>query len=181
MINVRLMEWWSGGMTKRLFIGLSINNKDICRIEQWRIANGIETLHNIPRENYHITLAFLGHVSNEAYRLLSERIKNLTMPRVELTLDQLEYWSKPKILCLTASHVPTELQQLVAKLWEILEPLGYRNQYAAYSPHITLCRKAPHLTQPNIQDSFTLSFEHFSLFESRSTAIGVRYIPFKTG
>lgn len=127
--------------------------------------------------NYHITLVFIGSFSTSRIAELRRRIAAVPVRPVELELDHFEYWKKPRIVCLAASHVPAALEELVEDLNAALVPLGFVPEERRYRPHLTLTRKATARPAVELDSSISLQWDHFDLVESVSTNNGVRYHP----
>lgn len=95
----------------------------------------------VPPANLHVTLAFLGTVP-------AERLPELVLAggqgshrAVDLDFDRLEYWPKPKVVVAMASVAPDAGFELVERLWQRLEPLGFPRDQRPWRPHMTLVRK----------------------------------------
>jgi 2'-5' RNA ligase len=92
-------------------------------------------------ENLHLTLAFLGTVAAERLHEVQETASSLRAAACPLTLDRLEHWAAPGILCLTPAVAPQSLQDLVAGLRMALRARNLPVDERPYRPHVTLCRK----------------------------------------
>lgn len=95
----------------------------------------------IPPENLHVTLLFLGNISNEKELALKEAIRGVFIPDIELCFNKLSFWKKPGILCLTASKIDPALIKLVDNLSSAAKKLGITVDEHTYHPHVTLFRK----------------------------------------
>lgn len=90
----------------------------------------------------HITLAFLGRVTSQQYTCLTEAVDGVTITPFELVIDRIELWRRPGILWCGPSHTPDPLRWLVSDLQARLCHCGFGPEKRAYTPHITLARKA---------------------------------------
>ncbi|MDF2178542.1 RNA 2',3'-cyclic phosphodiesterase [Aliiglaciecola sp. CAU 1673] len=162
----------------RVFFGLDLNGREKLAIEQWSSRNLPTYSSAIPPANFHITLAFLGEVNNNQLISLYEAAGELHGNSFLLHIDQLGYWSKPRVLWIGPSQVPESLKELVSALANAGARLGIRKDNRPYMPHISLVRKVA-LNPPNalIAPDFELTFNRFHLFESKSTNKGVVYHP----
>lgn len=126
--------------------------------------------------NLHLTLLFLGG-TDAATRLDIERAcDSVRAAAFTLTLDQIGYWPKPRIVWLGATATPPALNELVAQLNALAARSGFTVDTRPYAAHITLARKA---RAPDKKLSITpLQWEArgFSLMESQPTPQGVRYV-----
>lgn len=105
----------------------------------------------VPASNFHVTLAFLGAVPGRTFGHLVEVGGRRDYPLVELSFDRLEYWPKPRVLVATPSETPAEGHDIVERLWQRIEPLGFRREARPWQPHLTLARKVPR-PQPGALD-----------------------------
>lgn len=104
----------------------------------------------IPPENLHSTVAFLGSVSEDRFAKVGAVAAGLRHGPVELTLDRLEYWSKPGLLCLACSRPPGSAAAVAASLTKLLLEQGLTPDPKPYRAHITIARKVlkPHELGP---------------------------------
>lgn len=135
--------------------------------------------------NIHVTLVFLGNVDAASELLIKYSVSAISAKPFDLTFDQLSYWSKPKVLCLTCSHTPDEVQWLAAELIKEAASCGLQTETRHYQPHITLARHSRYLPNLNIEPVVWRA-ESFCLVESYSESGGVNYLvrqqwPFTSG
>jgi 2'-5' RNA ligase len=125
--------------------------------------------------NLHLTLVFLGSTDAATRQEIERACDHLQAAAFTLTLDQLGYWPKPRIVWLGATAAPPELIALVAELNGIAARSGFPVDTRPYAPHITLMRKVRALKGGPVAP---LQWEarSFSLMESQSTPQGVRYV-----
>jgi 2'-5' RNA ligase len=166
----------------RAFVGLEPDATTKLAIENWR--NKVLPPFNqlVPAANYHITLAFLGHINLDQQDRLEQHmqlIDNITEFKVHL--DILGYWPKPKALWLGCSQ-PAKLHlDLVKILSSAAHSANIVMQKRDYQAHLTLVRKCTHNPPaPLLAPDFTWLAEAFHLYESVSTANGVSYVIKKT-
>jgi 2'-5' RNA ligase len=94
-----------------------------------------------PRENLHVTLAFLGPINAEDLARI-EAFEPPPRAPFELTLDQLGFWAQARVLWLGPTEAPAALRALERELWDRLVALGFERERKPYAPHVTLARKA---------------------------------------
>lgn len=98
----------------------------------------------VHKEDYHITLVFLGNATKEQRQELGIRLKEKIVPKpFELTLSTLGMFGKPdrpRILWvgIEQSKPLYELQNIVAKA---CHEVGFTLESRAYKPHITIARQ----------------------------------------
>ena len=159
---------------KRLFFGLKPDRKTRQQCTDILQAANRRQNRPVPAANLHVTLVFLGLLTKETETVLVKEAAAAAIPKINIVFDQLSYWQKPGILCLTASHTEPELLSLVDQLTTIAKKLSIKVDERPYLPHVTLARKA--------KAPIELSFEpiiwqadSFCLFESCSSDNGVEY------
>ena len=94
-----------------------------------------------PAANLHVTLAFLGPVT-EAHLNAVRHIGVPTAGRFEMTFDTLGFWERSRVLWAAPGTVPPRVTALERTLWDRLVALGFERESRAYRPHVTLARKA---------------------------------------
>ena len=141
------------------------------RLNKTLEAKGFRTVQS---DNVHVTLVFLGNVDAATEILIKSSVAAISAKPFVLTFDQLSYWSRPRILCLTCSQWVNEVETLVAKLNMEVAGFGLQTDNRAYKPHITLSRHAGYLPEINF-DPIEWCAESFCLVQSCSDPDGVCY------
>ncbi len=95
----------------------------------------------VPKANFHVTLAFLGMVPGRTFARLVEIGGQDGYPGVDLVFDRFEYWPRPRVYVAMPTQVPIAGLQLVERLWQRIEPLGFKREIRPWRPHLTLARK----------------------------------------
>ena len=166
----------SDAATRRLFFALWPNNQvrqsiiDIrsvvpapghCRITQ--------------AEDLHITLHFIGQVTNEVKDCLHHVARSIKYESFFVNLDCLGDFKKAEIYWMGCHAQPVELMLLHDKLGESLVKCGYQIESRDYTPHVTLARKCT--ASVNGFQDFEIPWfvEEFALIESIPVSCGVRY------
>ena len=128
----------------------------------------------VAMHNLHVTLVFLGNVDAAKEMALLEAATTISARQIQIIFDQLSFWNKPKVLCLTSQVIDSELSNLVKELTNVAKNLAIAVDERLYTPHVTLARKA--------NQTVNLTFEpiiwranQFCLVESCSTITGVEY------
>ena len=167
----------------RVFIALNLPQKTKDNLE--RSANEFKALSNggnfIPKDNYHLTLHFLGEVapSDLIYvQSAMDGVKNLPAP--ELSVSQFTVLRASDIVCAKLKQSPA-LTTLHDSLGEKLEEHGFVVEHRAYRPHVTLIRKKnfslPFSEVTKSVNVYNMPFNatELTLYESVFTASGVTY------
>lgn len=158
---------------KRLFFGLWPN-----QVVRQQCSDIIAELEGAGRPvaatNLHVTLLFLGNISVEQQQKLSNAAAQLQTLAIDLKFDQLVFWKKPSILCLTTDAADQNILNLNRQLAAIARSHHIPIDEKPFRPHITLIKKA--------KLPIDLEFEPvqwrangFCLAESVSIRSGVEY------
>lgn len=159
--------------TSRLFFALWPN--DATRQTLAQLNRHIPAKKQVDPHNLHVTLVFLGQVDAKTESVIEQLATDITVPPFELTFDNLSYWRRPKVLCLTCRQdVPEEAMLLTSALTEAAVNCGLKIDTRTYTPHITLARHARHLPDVKI-DPIVWRAEAFCLVQSCSEPTGVNY------
>jgi len=129
--------------TERLFFALWPNSiiRQAINEQSHPVIQGIHGK-IVPSENWHITLAFLGAVDQSMKDCIQQVATAIQIHPFTLSLDQLGYWSKSRILWLGASQTPEPLMELVNSFNTNLPHCGYCPEKRPFRVHLTLMRKA---------------------------------------
>ena len=117
-------------------------------------------------------MAFLGGVTPVEFDRARD-VPPIGAGPVELTLDTLGHWSRPRILWLAASVRPDPLMTLERSLWEGLVARGFEREKKIFTPHVTLCRRARAVAEAVKPVRWRI--ERLTLLESIPVERGVRY------
>lgn len=177
----------------RLFFALDIEKADQTAIAKWREQVLNLPFKKIPRQNFHITLAFLGNISDAERQALIDKANtymsecyqlNSVKCPLNLHLDRCGWFKKPKVIYLANSIIPDWLDELANYLNVCASQLTIFQEERAYSPHVSLYRKATtsadkflHTTEQQLRTDIKITIKSFSLYQSMSTPDGVQYIP----
>jgi len=128
-------------------------------------------------DQLHLTLEFLGPVP--AARLLDVRevAAAVRAEPFELVLDALEYWRRPRVLCMVARELPPALAALVQSLRTELASRGFEPECRPYRAHLTLARKVGQPPGPAAVDPVHWQATDFALVESVTERAGSVYRP----
>lgn len=163
----------------RVFFALTPPPSIKLAIDAWRDKAFPSFTSPVKANNFHITLAFLGQITEAQLDSLSQYIVgHLKIKSFPLTLDYLGYWSKPKALWIGNAVVPQPQRDLVELLHKAALQSGVSMQKRDYISHLTLARKClDNPPAPLIEPDFTFKNTELTLYESISTDHGVMYRP----
>ncbi|MDH5357588.1 MAG: RNA 2',3'-cyclic phosphodiesterase [Gammaproteobacteria bacterium] len=159
---------------KKLFLALWPEDKIRKKIATLNQSITSDQLQKYKPENLHVTLAFLGNVSNEVEQIVRQGTNEIIAEPVSIVFDQLTLWPKGGILCLTSARQPQSLLDLVNAINNILHEAGVRIDSRPYVAHVTLGRRTQ--LKPTIPvEPILWNSTSFVLVESVSVDDGVEY------
>ena len=133
--------------TQRLFFALWPDEGVRARIQEMAARLPLREGRRVSEDNLHITLVFLGSVA-ESSRLCAEAVADgVAATPFTLSLDQLGYWPRPRVVWLGTSVIPEELARLESALRQGVTQCGIGVDDRPYAPHMTLLRKVSHTVQ----------------------------------
>ena len=136
-------------------------------ISVMRVESGAK---DVPAENYHMTLAFVGEVSNSGLAVLRQIGRDLQASTFTVTLDTAEYWPQSQAVVAAARESPAVLLDLWSRLHRELarHPADFPRMPPAKAlrAHVTLARKASQATVPQAMSPVSWSARSFSLVRS---------------
>jgi 2'-5' RNA ligase len=118
---------------------------------------------------------FLGNVDDKTADAVQKAAAFIKAAPFSLRFDELNFWPKPRVLCLTCRRQPKPLYVLVNALTRMVQEHSVRlDNNRPYRAHITLARKAT--ANPQLEfGAIEWSADSFALVQSRSTDKGVCY------
>jgi len=173
----------------RLFFALDINNSQksvIAKLSAELTSTDLSTKFKpVVSNNYHITLCFLGEVSDKQQSILSTKADELSrqlsaIKPQQLLFNHLGLFKKPKTLYLGTNQNPDWLFHLATELSTCAKLLGLHQENRPYLPHLSLFRKASFLPELPNKPDINITIHSFSLYQSTSSNDGVNYCAIKT-
>ena len=123
------------------------------------------------RENFHLTLAFLGETDAEQVATICRIMETLTVPKMKLDFDRVGRFRRERgdIRWIGIKKQP-ELIALQKELTDKLRRFGFPIEERGFSPHITLSRETVPLSPVNdreiMGESFSAQADSISLMLS---------------
>jgi RNA 2',3'-cyclic 3'-phosphodiesterase len=105
----------------------------------------------VPRENYHLTLAFIGEIGDSRLALLEQIGRSQRAVACTIRFDALDHWPESRVLVALAREAPGALLELWARLHADLASL-HLVQPARFRAHVTLARK---VVQASVQQAMS--------------------------
>jgi 2'-5' RNA ligase len=148
----------------------------VCPDARWTRSEGI-----------HLTLKFLGEISDAQVRQVTEALSNIG--RFETFVVEVKGFGffpgdgRPRVFW-AGLEAPPELSQLAARVETAMEALGFRQEQRRFSPHLTLARFNVPRPQPALQAFMAregqpnlgrFKVSEFFLFESKLSSKGAEY------
>ncbi len=165
-----------GEPRQRLFLALWPDDEVRRRIAKLAAACRVTGGRPVPRDNWHITLAFLGGQDGETRRRVERVAGAVRVPAFELALDRLGFWRRPGgILWLGSSQAPEALVRLVARLSEGISGCGIALDPHPFHAHLTLMRRVERVVRLAPPAPLVWPITDFVLCESVTDPQGARY------
>ena len=95
----------------------------------------------IPAQNYHLTLAFAGEVSNSQGAALRRVGAALRSTGFAVCLNVQEYWQKSEVVVVAAQDEPPALRAIQQRLRTELDRLGLAADPMPFRAHVTIARR----------------------------------------
>lgn len=159
----------------RLFLALWPD--DETRKQLFNVAQQFkhENIRLVKKSNLHMTLEFLGEVSDKDRNELIERLSAITVEPFEIELTRTGFWKKPQIIYIGTTIIPNELLTLVKSIRKAVKQQGLKTDNREYKPHVTIARKVKQILLPKETFHIDWNVNSFVLVVSNSTTEGVEY------
>lgn len=129
--------------TRRLFFALSLPDEIQSELISWRATHfPLSAGRPVAQANLHLTLAFLGDISTEKQRALSQLASRIQQPAFNLRLDDAGQWLRSGVIWAGPRQAPRGLLQLADMLRSQAARSGCYQAPLPFHPHITLYRNA---------------------------------------
>jgi 2'-5' RNA ligase len=173
--------------TRRLFLALwpddTVRNQ-IFELQQKIAGNNVSRSaenmsrhkpRRVARQNLHITLHFIGSVTEEKTGAFVQSLDGIQCPAFNLIIDCSGYFKQARTFWLGANNVPEQLDTLVKKTAKCVERSFEDYHAKKFVPHITLFRKANREMVVEDFEPITWRVNNFVLVESKTYPEGVEY------
>lgn len=157
----------------RVFIAIDIDDKsiwhDIEKIQKYLIDEGVKG--TFPSRNQlHITIKFLGDVSDEKIKLINEKLSIIKSPSFTLRfrgVTGFPSFKSPRVVVIKTDDNPY-IQSLFKEIEKNMVSLGFKRENRSFSPHLTIARvKKPWSWKKYISDKLLpLEFNYEYLVDS---------------
>jgi 2'-5' RNA ligase len=117
----------------------------------------------VPPENYHLTLAFVGEVQSSSLAVLQQIGRSQREPACTISLDACERWRESRVVVAVARQTPTALTLLSTRLRAALQD---RLAEPPLRAHVTLARKVAQAPVLQAMSAIQWHAKAFSLVNS---------------
>ncbi|PWC11289.1 RNA 2',3'-cyclic phosphodiesterase [Brenneria corticis] len=154
--------------TRRLFFALSLPEDTRQEIIRWRAARfAPEAGRPVAAASLHLTLAFLGEVSEPKEQVLRALAGRIRQTEFTVTLNDAGQWIGSGVVWMGCRQAPRGLLQLADLLRSQAARNGCYQSAQPFHPHITLLRGTTKaVALPPADFSWSLPVRHFSLYQS---------------
>ncbi len=125
-------------------------------------------------ENIHLTLLFLGDLTQEQLQKVVCEAKKIIFSEFEMNLNETGFFKKSQIAWLGLNTIPEPLLILNRCLLDAAKQSNIAISQQTYKPHVTLSRKSEKLNKIAIE-SIKWKVIEFVLLKSIDTREGVKY------
>ncbi len=162
----------------RLFFALLPDEDTKEVLQQLSTTLLLSTRQRTRAENWHVTLVFIGNVNAAMVPKIIHAAMPIKTQAFTLVFDQLEFWRKKGIVCLTCSEPEAIVNNLVAQLSTPLADLDLKLDARPYYPHLTLARRVQEKPTA-VLEPIVWNAQQFALVESLNSDSGVIYRPLR--
>ncbi|HEX7776576.1 MAG TPA: RNA 2',3'-cyclic phosphodiesterase [Parvibaculum sp.] len=168
----------------RLFTALEIPDEIAARLT--RLQRGLESARWIDRENFHITLRFIGDIPEDVAADVDAALEEVPFEPFEIEIEGVGEFGGRKPDAVWAGVKLTEpLRLLQARHESAARRAGLRPETRKYTPHVTLARlrgaEAPevyhYIEANNLFATPKFGVTRAVLFSARATTGGGPYVP----
>ena len=165
----------------RLFLGLRLPGDALDEIEAWQRSE-LEGVRTLPRDDLHVTLAFLGHRPADELDSIVGALRDAAAGAREIRLTPLRYRETRSVGMLVLDDAGRHATALANDVQARLEGLGaHERERRPWLPHLTVARwrERPRL-QPKPPPGRTFVPSDAAAYVSRLHAAGARYAVLKS-
>jgi len=133
----------------------------------------------VPPENYHVTLTFVGEITESQLAVLQQIGGSQRAPACTIMFDTCDYWPQSQVTVVAARITPTTLITLGTRLRQDFalhgSALNHRHLDPPLRAHVTLARKVAQAPGPQAMSPFLWSARSFSLVRSDTSGARSAY------
>ncbi|HET7922559.1 MAG TPA: RNA 2',3'-cyclic phosphodiesterase [Gammaproteobacteria bacterium] len=129
----------------------------------------------VPRQNFHVTLAFLGGLDEAATQQAMAAADEVNLPAFRFELDTLGYWPNSQVLWFGCGTPPAGPRRLAHALRQRLTAHTLRPDPGKFALHVTLARRVHKAAALEHAQKIAWDVKQFALICSETRAGGVDY------
>jgi 2'-5' RNA ligase len=164
---------------RRLFLALwpdDISRKKLAVVQKRMAGNErLKTAKAVVTANLHITIHFLGLVSDDVQAQLELLLSEVEAEPSTLIIDRWGYFPRAKVVWLGAQTAPAAVNELVARTQACIQSCIEGYDQKRFVPHITVFRKARHPLEVDDFGPIEWRIDRFALVESVTHPQGPEY------
>ncbi len=129
----------------RTFIAIELSKEaknEIAKLSDKIIKKNIIGARFVEPENFHLTLKFLGEVSEQETEKIKEKLSEIKQKSFDVSLGKLGFFSPKfvKVLWLELISKKQEINKLQEQVVDKLEEIGFMKEKRSFQTHITIAR-----------------------------------------
>ena len=160
----------------RLFFSINLptetKTKLLCLQQSFSDLAGVPIAEN----NFHITLSFLGKVTERQLEEIQDGILPVKVSPFDITLTKLIYWPKQSILALSINDPENKLTQCKKQIEQQLSRLGFFSfDKKDFVPHVTLFRQVEGVPLEQHYPELSVEVSKIDLIISEQNKNGTQY------
>jgi len=162
----------------RTFLALTPDADAALRIDRWRAHHWPVSGREVPIQNLHLTLCFLGDVELARLERIGQALDDTVVAPLglDVLLDEPGWRPDNAVTWVAPSSPPAALLALGKRVRGAAGRAGIRVDKRAFLPHVTLARRVDHPPPaPLSTPALECRFERVGLIESILDPQGVRY------
>jgi 2'-5' RNA ligase len=136
--------------TMRCFLAFDIENNEVLRklvnLQQQMVKTGA-TLKIVPPKNIHITMRFLGNVTYDLIKKISNKIQEIEFDSFHAEIKGIGVFpniTRPRVVWVGINKGSEKLIKIFNQIGPHLKKLGFHPDFKNFSPHLTIARvKSP--------------------------------------
>ena len=163
--------------TRRLFFALwpDASCRERLRNAQQSLVLTGKQARYVPADNLHVTLHFIGNVSEDKLPCFKQQARLLAADCFDLRLDTFGYFKRARVGWMGCTQTPRGLTVLHGLLAGQLSDCGFQAENRHYNPHVTMIRKLQQPADNAGAEPIDWLVNDFVLIESVPVRGGVRY------
>jgi 2'-5' RNA ligase len=167
-----------GDARVRLFLALQLDDRALDELVAWQLGLPRGDFRIVPRENLHLTLAFLGHRPSDEIEPIRAELEHATAAAEPIELRAQGYRETRSVGMLVLHDERGAATKLAGDLHARLEQLGvYEPERRAWLPHLTVVRfrERPRLA-PDLPRLGAISPSGAAVYHSVLRPSGAQYV-----